>query len=160
MNHKQVKELIQSVLDLLGSKYASNDAVNLMFWTGYVESRYEYIRQLGQGPAMSFWQIEPDTAVDNIKSYLKYRKTLKKKCADITFTDPRLWDSEDTSVWSWILEHNMAAGIIHSRLKYWRSPKPMPGNIQDAAKIWKDVYNSSKGAGSIDKFIRLISDIN
>ncbi len=160
MNHKQVKELIQSVLDLLGSKYASNDAVNLMFWTGYVESRYEYIRQLGQGPAMSFWQIEPDTAVDNIKSYLKYRKPLKKKCADITLTDPKLWDSEDTSVWSWILEHNMAAGVIHSRLKYWRSPKPMPGNIQDAAKIWKSVYNSSKGAGSVDKFIRLISDIN
>jgi len=160
MNHKQAKELIKSVLQHMGSKYASKDAINLIFWTGYVESRYEYIRQLNWGPAASFWQVEPNTAIDNIKSYLKFRKSLKKKCSEVTLTDPKIWNSDDTSMWSWVLEHNMAAAIIMARLKYWRSPKPMPSNINDAAVMWKSVYNSSKGAGSVDKFIRLISDIN
>ena len=144
----------------MGTKYASSDAINLIFWTGYVESRYEYIRQLNWGPAASFWQVEPATAVDNIKSYLSFRSSLKNKCAVISVTDPTIWDSDDTSVWAWVLEHNMATAIIMARLKYWRSPKPMPSTIEDAAKIWKSVYNSSKGAGTVNKFIRLISDID
>tara|TARA_R100001082_G_scaffold96378_2_gene63915 strand:+ start:489 stop:971 length:483 start_codon:yes stop_codon:yes gene_type:complete len=156
MSKEQIKDLIKTTLESLGSKYASNDAINLVFWTGCVESRYEYIKQLGWGPARSFWQVEPNTAVDNIKSYLKFRKSLKKKCAEITLTDPKIWDSDDTSLWSWVLEHNMAASVIHCRLKYWRSPKRMPDNIDDAAKMWKEVYNSSEGAGTINKFKKLV----
>lgn len=156
MSQEQIKALIKSVLEAMGSKYASNDAINLIFWTGYVESRYEYIRQLGWGPAMSFWQVEPNTAVDNIKSYLKFRKSLKKKCAEVTLTDPKIWDSDDTSLWSWALEHNMAVAIIMARLKYWRSPKPMAKNIDEASVMWKEVYNSSEGAGTIDKFKELV----
>ncbi|HEB27516.1 MAG TPA: hypothetical protein ENI05_07040, partial [Porticoccus sp.] len=59
-----MQRLIGSVLAGLGDKYASPDAVMLVLRTGAVESEYFYQRQLGEGPARSFWQVEPPTAKD------------------------------------------------------------------------------------------------
>ena len=50
---KQMRGLIEDVCSKMGDKYASEDAVNLVLATGIVESRYEYIRQMG-GWACSF----------------------------------------------------------------------------------------------------------
>ena len=54
----------------------------------------------------------------------------------------------------------MAVAIVMARLKYWRSPQPLPKNIDEAGSIWKVVYNTSKGKGSVAKFKSLISNIN
>ena len=160
MNHSQVKSLISNTLKRLGSKYAHKNAVKLLFWTGYVESRYEYIQQLNDGPAKSFWQFEPQSAVSCVQNYLKYRKVVREQCARATMTDIKLWESEDLHVWSWVLEHNMAVAIIMARLKYWRSPQPLPTTIDEAGSFWKTTYNSSKGKGTVAKFKSLISNIN
>jgi len=160
VNHDQVKNLIKNTLKRLGHKYNHNNAVKLLFWTGYVESRYEYIQQLNDGPAKSFWQFEPESAVSCVKHYLKYRKVVREQCARATITDISLWESEDLNVWSWVLEHNMAVAIVMARLKYWRSPQPLPKNIDEAGSMWKIAYNTSKGKGSVAKFKSLISNIN
>ena len=160
MNHDQVKFLISNTLKRLGSKYAHKNAVKLLFWTGYVESRYEYIQQLNNGPAKSFWQFESKSAVSCVKNYLKFRRTVRERCAYVTMTDPKLWESEDEALWSWVLEHNMAVAIIMARLKYWRSPQPLPTNIDEAGSFWKTTYNSSKGKGTVAKFKSLISNIS
>lgn len=38
----------------------------LMIFTGYVESDYKHLKQLGNGPARGYWQVEPQTAIDII----------------------------------------------------------------------------------------------
>ena len=75
----QMRTLVADTCAKLGSKYASEPAIDLVLATGIVESRYEYIRQLGDGPARSFWQVEPSSAVDNLIHYLKHRPKLMQK---------------------------------------------------------------------------------
>ena len=43
----QVKSLVRETCKKMGSKFASDDAINLVVATGIVESRYEYLRQMG-----------------------------------------------------------------------------------------------------------------
>ena len=87
INISQMKNLVADTCSKLGDKYASEDAVNLVLATGIVESRYEYIKQMGNGPARSFWQVEPKTAIDNLQHYLKHRPSLMQKCAEATLVD-------------------------------------------------------------------------
>ena len=62
MNHKQIKKLIDTTLRRM--HMWSEEAVELVFLTGLVESGYDYIYQIGSGIARSFWQVESFTAKD------------------------------------------------------------------------------------------------
>ena len=143
---KQMKSLIRDVCSKMGDKYASEDAINLVLATGIVESRYEYIRQMGDGPARSFFQVEAATAVDNLVHYLKHRTKLMAKCAEASLVDIKHWQNFDEKKWEEILEKNIAAGIVHCRLKYWRVPKRMPNTVEGQADYWKKNYNTELGA--------------
>lgn len=158
MNHDQIRDIIRIILNDLGVKYASEKAVDLVFWTGYVESRYEYLKQIGTGPARSFWQVEPETAVSQCANYIKYRKALAARCANVTGTILSDWLNPNEERWDKILMVNVAAGIVHCRLKYWRVPKPLPINIFEAAKMWKKYYNAG-GSGTVDKFRDMVGSI-
>ena len=155
----QMKYLIQSTCGWMGEKFVSDDAVTLVLETGLVESGYKYIRQLGDGPARSFWQVEPATAVDNLAHYLKHRKELMGMCADASLVDLKNWQLYEEGLWGNILEKNIAAGIVHCRLKYWRVPKPVPNTLEGRAKQWKKYYNSEQGAGSEEKYIDIVREI-
>ena len=153
INVSQMRSLVEDTCSLMGEKYASKDAVDLVLATGIVESRYEYIRQMGDGPARSFWQVEPATAVDNCVHYLKHRPHLIKSCAKASLVDLKYWQMYDEEIWSEILEKNIASGIVHCRLKYWRVPKGMPKTLRDQADYWKKYYNTEGGKGDPDHFI-------
>ena len=77
----QIKDLVDDSLNRLGKKYAKPEAVELVLATGLVESRYKYIKQIGSEIALSYWQIEVDTAIDCVQNYLAFRLSLAKKCA-------------------------------------------------------------------------------
>jgi hypothetical protein len=158
ISETQIRSLIKSTLEVLGDKYALEDAVQLCYEVGLVESRYKYIRQLGDGPAKSFWQVEPATAIDNCQHYLKHRKDMMAKCAEATHIDLMHWQTYDEKIWSDLLEKNIAAGIVHCRLKLWRVPKKMPNSLEGRAHYWKDYYNSSLGAGSVEKYIDVVKE--
>ena len=149
----QMRSLVKNTCSKMGEKYASKDAVELILATGIVESRYEYIRQMGDGPARSFWQVEPATCVDNLMHYLKHRPELMRKCAEASLVDVKHWQNYDERVWAEILEKNIAAGIVHCRLKYWRVPKKMPSTIEGQAAYWKKYYNSEGGKGDPEHFV-------
>jgi hypothetical protein len=155
----QIRSLIQRVCNGIGEKFGSDGAIQLVLETGLVESRYKYLRQLGDGPARSFWQVEPATAVDNLQHYLNHRKKLMVKCAEASVVDVKHWQSLDEKKWEEILEKNIAAGIVHCRLKYWRVPKRMPTSLGGRASYWKKYYNSEQGAGTEEKYIEIIKDI-
>ena len=95
----QMKSLVTGVCEGMGEKFASEDAINLVLATGIAESRYEYIRQMGDGPARSFWQVEAATAVDNLAHYLKHRPKLMRRCADVSFVDVKHWQDLDERKW-------------------------------------------------------------
>jgi|TARA_B110000046_G_scaffold113486_1_gene120680 hypothetical protein len=54
---------------------------------------------------------------------------------------------------------NLAAGIVHSRLKYWRFPLPLGNNVEENSRIWKSVYNTSAGKGTTKKYIDMVSSL-
>lgn len=161
MNHQQIKTLISDTLHGMGSKFANQKAIDLVYQTGYVESRYEYIKQLGTGPARSFFQVEPGMtgALDNVQNYLGFRPKLAAKCAEVTGTDIDVWVKGTEEIWDKILMVNIASGIVHCRLKYWRSPLPLGKNVEENARIWKTAYNTILGAGTKKKFIEMVTQL-
>jgi len=148
----QMKSLIRNVLNVLNPDYASDDAVDLVFGTGLVESEYTYIRQIN-GRARGFWQIEPDTAMDNVLNFVKYRPALIKLCSRATGTNVFQWENPQKETWDYILETNISAGIVHCRLKYRRIKEPLPSSLEGMAKYWKRWYNTYSGKGNKRDFI-------
>ena len=53
-----MRGIINDVLQKLGDKYADPKALDLVYNTGLVESKYVYLKQI-KGPAVGFAQIEP-----------------------------------------------------------------------------------------------------
>ena len=158
VNITQIKSLVKSTCNGMGDKFASDSAVTLITETGLVESRYVYLRQLGDGPARSFWQIEPATCIDNLQHYLKHRKSLMAKCAEASMVDLKHWQNYDEKIWEKILEINISAAIVHCRLKYWRVPKRMPNSLEGRASYWKKYYNTDLGKGSEEKYIDMVKE--
>jgi len=149
----QMIALIKKVLMKLNPEYATKDAVDLVFGTGLVESQYEYIRQLNNGRARGFWQIEPDTAMDNIENFIKFRPALVMLCTKASGVPKCEWEKPNKKGWDYILESNIAAGIIHCRIKYRRIPKPLPKTLDGMASYWKNHYNTYLGKGKKEDFI-------
>jgi len=157
INIPQTKDLIKRTLSKLGDKYASDAAVELILGTGIIESRYKYWKQIGGGPAISFYQIEGNTAVDNCHNFLRFRGSLTDRCVHATFIPKRHWVKPSVLDWSTLLEINVASAIVHCRIKYWRAPAPMPETIAGAAAYWKRWYNTEEGAGSEEEYIEQVS---
>ena len=68
---KQIRNLIYRVLSDINMY--SQEAEDLVFGTGLIESNYDYLKQWNDGVARSWWQIEPGMtgALDTIENYLK-----------------------------------------------------------------------------------------
>ena len=52
---------------------------------------------------------------------------------------------------------NILAQIVFCRLHYWRVPKKLPETLTQQAKYWKKWYNTEKGAGTIEHFIKVVN---
>tara|TARA_Y100001937_G_scaffold10884_1_gene13216 strand:- start:1531 stop:2022 length:492 start_codon:yes stop_codon:yes gene_type:complete len=154
---QQYRSLIKRVITRMGMY--STKAEDLVLGTGLYESQYRYIRQIGSGIAKSFWQVETATAQDNIKSYLKYRQSRARMCASAALVSSQ-YVSEDISdkEVGHMLEANIAYGIMHCRLKYWRVPKGIPSDIEGQAHYYKKYYNSAEGKASEKGYIKLYKD--
>tara|TARA_R100001244_G_scaffold5680_1_gene6860 strand:+ start:530 stop:1015 length:486 start_codon:yes stop_codon:yes gene_type:complete len=151
VNHKQIKELIRHTLKKLGMW--SEQAEELVFLTGLVESGYRYISQIGSGIARSFWQVESATAKDSIDNYLVYRKKRLRKVAKVmNISSKKLLGMSDDDLKDF-LWGNIVAGIVFCRLKYWRVPQSLPSDLDGMAFYWKKYYNTEGGAGNVSHFI-------
>jgi hypothetical protein len=132
----------------------SEDAEELVFLTGLVESGYDYISQIGSGIARSFWQVESATAFDAINSYLIYRDSKMERVADCMMIDPMALKSMDELELKELLWGNMYAGIVFCRLKYWRIPKPIPKDLKGKSEYWLKYYNAG-GKGTVNHFMEM-----
>lgn len=72
---REIRQAIETVMPAFADEAAnrgmeSKDLHELMYQTALHESLGgKFNKQMGDGPARSWWQVEPDTAYDNIKNY-------------------------------------------------------------------------------------------
>ena len=137
---QSIKKIINYVLKDLNMY--SEDAENLVYRTGMSESNYKHLEQV-KGPAIGFFQVEPDTINDTINNYLKFRP---KKLAHLVKRGLDLEAPETSVLCSIYLQ------VAFCRYKYWRSPKPIPNGMVKQAKYWKEIYNGP-GKGTIEHFV-------
>jgi len=140
-----LKKIIKWTLEYLDMY--SDDAADLIFKTGMAESGYRALEGYGANPAIGFWQVEPATMYDTMENYVNYRKALKAKVYELGY------DSNDAEM---RLMSNIALQVAFCRLKYRRDRYPLPksGDVEAQAKYWKRVYNSEKGRGTVEHFIK------
>lgn len=121
----------------------SKSAERLLLATAVIESNLTYIKQVGGGPALGLFQMEPATERDIWDNYLKYKKDLAEKVESLRFHI----DGE--------LVGNMYYAAAMCRVHYLRvkAPLPQPEDQAGMAKYWKKYYNTHLGAGTEKKFI-------
>lgn len=156
INIKQLREYIVKPF-LTSSGLYSLSAEQLLLGTCAVESETgTYIHQVS-GPALGIYQMEPFTHQDIWVNYLNARPDLHKR---ILYACHYVTRPDDSA-----LIHNLGYATLMARVKYLRSPKalPQPGDVYGMAKMWKDIYNTAGGAGTVDKFqdyyLRVISPL-
>lgn len=142
IHFKNVRDLVvRPTLKRLGMHSAASE--NLVWITGIAESRYQYIKQV-RGPALSWWQIEPETMDWLWFDYLARRKDLRDSVEDLTAPMPILEQ----------LPWNAALACALCRVRYWTVPEKLP-DAEDAdgmGRYWKNHYNTAGGAGDPEKF--------
>lgn len=147
----QLKSLVvRPALACLGPIYSTTAAVNLVTGTALAESGAAYLRQIGGGPARGLWQMEPATEDDIWANFLRYEPDL----AGIGDAIRGGFQPESAMVW------NLLYGVVMCRLKYWRSPDPLPA-AADAigmADYHKAVYNTVLGAADAARNIAVFQD--
>ena len=141
------KHVIGPTLDYLASaepRLNSLAARRLVLGTAMVESDLRFLRQLSDGPALGLWQMEPPTHDDIWTHYLFYHPELGRHVEAMTARWPRGPHAMVGNLWY---------ACAMARLHYWRSPKhlPKPGDVEGLATIWKRVYNTHLGAGTVEK---------
>ena len=147
MNAKQLRELIiRPTLHALGMW--SKPAEDLMLGTACQESHCgEYIRQLGCSDtigAFGVWQMEIATARDIYDNYLRYRPELKAAVEHLRGAGQSIQDA---------LISNLAYACALARIKYRRDPAAIPSDLRGQAEMWKRVYNTATGKGTIDEYM-------
>lgn len=121
----------------------SKDVEDLIIATGNAESGFRALEQ-NKGPAVGFFQIEPDTIDDVLDNYARYRPTVMQVLLEYGM----IQGEEYFSVMS-----NIALQVAFCRLCYRRVPDPIPNNLNDMAKYWKKFYNTEKGKGTVKHFL-------
>jgi hypothetical protein len=127
----------------------SEAAENLVLGTALVESHGEYIKQLGKGPALGLFQMEPATANDIWDNYLSYssRSQLRQ---DVESLMTRTVHDD-----AYEIIGNLYYAAAMCRIHYRRVPRPLPAvdDYEGMARYWKIWYNTPEGAGTIEKAI-------
>jgi hypothetical protein len=100
----------------------------MLLTIGQQESRFEYRRQMGNGPAKGFWQFERGGGVKGCINHPSSAPHLRTLCAarGVEFTAQAVWDA---------IEHDdvLAAGL--ARLLLWTDPDKLPA-VNDVDAAW------------------------
>lgn len=141
-----VTEVIEPTLAEMGVGGAA--ATNLLLGTAAQESRLQYLRQLGGGPALGLWQMEPATYDDHWWSYLRPRPELRYAVVEAGGLKDDIPPVE-------ALKFNLRYAAAMARVHYLRVPEPLPDpdDTPAMARYWKDHYNTHLGHGTVEQFI-------
>lgn len=141
--------IVRPTLEALGAY--SRAAENLVLGTALQESNLQYLRQLEDGPARGFYQMEPNTHDDIWDNFLAFRAELRARVSAFLAPDR---DRIEQLVW------NLAYATAMCRVHYLRVPHPLPdpGDIGAMGAYWKQYYNTVQGRGTADEFVKKFED--
>lgn len=153
--HVLQTKIIRPTLKHLG--LWSQDAEFILLGTCAQESTCgKYIQQKNNGPAKGMYQMEDIAHQDiwdvviNIEvphSKPKRVKELRGKVEELMGNFP----SEKDQLYT-----NLAYQTAMARLHYWRFWQPLPNarDITGMGEYWKKYYNTRKGKGTVEEFIK------
>lgn len=130
--------------------------VMLMIGTCCKESDFFFRKQIGGGPALGIFQVEPDTALCNFRNYLQYNQRRFHQLTRIWFNieaEIPYFEPTESDI-SWHLENNDLFCTIMARYKYLRDPDPIPHTASLQAEYWHRVYKTEFGAGDQSDYLR------
>ena len=145
LNHQHFREhVVRPTLHDLG--LWSEAAENLLVGTAAHESRLQWLKQLGTGPALGLYQIEPATHGDLYASYIDYRPQWRQKL--LRLYGPAVGSDRA------LIEH-MGYATAVARLLYYRKPEalPMADDLPGLAEYYKRHFNTSLGAGTPEQWL-------
>jgi hypothetical protein len=124
---------------------SGDEVVKQMFFTAVVESgggRWD--KQIGGGPAVSYWQIEPVTAEDVYYRYLSTRKSLKDRVEKFSGVS----QVEKGQMREVLLKNPKFAACI-ARLVYGmdKGSIPVSKGWEGHAEYWKKAYQKGGSQG-------------
>ena len=152
MDAKQLlTHIVRPTLTELGLHSLAGE--QLVMGTIMQESRAEFVKQIGGGPALGLGQMEPNTHNDIWLHYLKYRPQLAGMLSHL-ITVGGVADMVDVPPARELIG-NLNYAVAMTRVHYRRvsAPLPLAGDVVAMAHYWKAHYNTAGGAGTVDEFI-------
>ena len=156
------KEVVEPTLEHFG--IFTPELAKILVMTAQHESGgFKHKRQIGGGPGNGYCQVEMPTHNDNYINYLKGRKSLEKitqyyfNMDAKTFMENKEYEKvRDTLINNDSYNCLMAAIWYLRRINSPTNPRPLPAvdDIVGMANYWKKWYNTPKGGGTPEKFLR------
>lgn len=134
---------------LLKMHLFSKEAYNLMMGTALHES--DGLKRITQyvGPALGYWQMEPNTLYDLYDSYLAFRPGKRAMLDNFSIPSMTLEDN---------LKVNPCYACAAARLQYLRQPGHIPQDFKGQAEYWKKHWNTEYGKGTVDEYLKRAMD--
>jgi len=127
------RQIIQTGIDILGTKFNTRDASIIMAAIAYQESNFFHRKQI-IGPARGLWQFEMNGGVIGVLRHSSSAKLALEVCRirKVEHTTKNVYDQ---------LEHDDVLAAAFARLLLWTDPKPIPSDPDSAwqyyLKIWR-----------------------
>ena len=143
------RNVISSTLN--NSPFPDHDrAVQILTATALHESMgLRYDQQLGGGPALGFFQMEPGTAADHLR-WVCNNARASLWIGSVSIAPTTVLSKEH-------LQYDLPFQIALARVHYYtRSRLRLPDeqDIEAQASYWKECYNTKKGRGKPEQFIQ------
>jgi hypothetical protein len=143
-----LSRVIEPVLCYLSEIPFSRAATQLLLGTAIKESpHFKYRGQLGGGPALGYFQMEPATHDDIWNNFLRYKPVLARQILTLLTTP----DADKYAQ----LQYNDGYAAAMTRTHYLRARFPLANfdDIGSMAGYWKRFYNTDLGKGTVEEFI-------
>lgn len=130
---------VEPALRLLPPHMDSPKARVMMLAIGLQESRFRHRKQLGGGPANSFWQMERRGGVAGVCRHPMSRDLMRKVCTALDC------EFDITAVWERLATDDVL-GAAAARLLLWTDAAPLPeiGQAQQAWDYYQRVWRPGK----------------
>jgi hypothetical protein len=104
-----------------------------------------YLLQRGGGPALGIFQMEKETHDDIWNNWIEFRWQIFGRLKHYHF-----YKNFERLGW------DLMYSSIMARIHYFRVKEPLPksDDIEGLAKYWKKYYNTEKGKGTVEEFIK------
>lgn len=144
-----IRPVLSTLSELSGRELGGDDAEEILLFTAIHESGgLRHRRQLGGGPALGLFQMEPETHDDLWMNFLSSRPDLDQALRDMFTPSEGVLDSSLLAI-----DDGYAAAM--ARMQYFRARQALPpaGNAEAQAAYWKRNYNTSLGKGTVAAFL-------